>query len=104
MSGTRAKVVPLVARRRLGGGQPSSASDPAHHRDVLGSYPSITIVVPTYREIENLPHLIDLVSTFRRTSGFPVNLIIVDDDSGDGTAEFVAARPEPWVEILMRMG
>ena len=45
---------------------------------------SVTIVVPTYREAENLPHLIGRVSKFRASSGLAIDLVIVDDDSRDG--------------------
>lgn len=100
----RGKVIPLDARRSHGAGQPALSTVQAAHQDPLGMLPSITIVVPTYREIDNLPQLIERVASFRRTSGFRTNLIVVDDDSGDGTAEFIAGRPEPWVEIVVRMG
>jgi hypothetical protein len=31
--------------------------------------PTITVVVPTYREVENLPHLIDGSQTYARSTG-----------------------------------
>ena len=34
-----------------------------------GALPSITIVVPTYKEAENLPHLIDAVARVRDAHG-----------------------------------
>ncbi len=63
---------------------------------------SITVVVPTYREAENLPHLIDQVASVREAHGLAIDLLIVDDNSRDGSVEIVASRPEPWVEILVR--
>jgi dolichol-phosphate mannosyltransferase len=63
---------------------------------------SITVVVPTYKEAENLPHLIDQVASVREAHGLAIDLLIVDDDSRDGSVEIVASRPEPWVEILVR--
>jgi hypothetical protein len=33
------------------------------------SRPRVAIVVPTYREVESLPHLIDRVGKLRETSG-----------------------------------
>jgi dolichol-phosphate mannosyltransferase len=69
-----------------------------------GALPSITIVVPTYKEAENLPHLIDAVARVRDTHGLKITLLIVDDDSRDGSVEIVASRPETWVQILVRTG
>jgi len=63
---------------------------------------TVTVVVPTYKEAENLPRLIDLLSQVRASSGLALDLLIVDDDSRDGSAELVAARPEPWVQIVVR--
>lgn len=63
--------------------------------------PPISIVVPTYREVESLPFLIDRIAALR--SSFPeLELIIVDDDSRDGTAELIASRPEPWLKLFVR--
>jgi dolichol-phosphate mannosyltransferase len=64
--------------------------------------PSITIVVPTYKEAENLPHLIALVAQVREAHGLDIDLLIMDDDSRDGSVEIVASRPEEWVQIVVR--
>jgi dolichol-phosphate mannosyltransferase len=63
---------------------------------------TVTVVVPTYKEVENLPHLIDLLSEVREASGLTIDLLIMDDDSRDGSVELVAARAEPWVQIVVR--
>ena len=62
----------------------------------------LTIIVPTFREAENLPHLIDRVAKFQQAHGIPVEMLIMDDDSRDGSVELVAARPEEWVRIIVR--
>jgi dolichol-phosphate mannosyltransferase len=64
--------------------------------------PRVTIVVPTFREAENLPHLIDRVAKIRESLGLDVDLHFMDDDSRDGSAEVVAARSEKWVHLLVR--
>ncbi len=66
--------------------------------------PRITIVVPTYKEVESLPHLIDRLAAVRSANGLEIELLIVDDDSRDGTVELCAARAEPWVELVVRTG
>lgn len=63
---------------------------------------AVAIVVPTYREAESLPHLIDRVARVRETSGLDIEMLIMDDDSRDGSVELVAARPESWVQIVVR--
>ncbi|HSJ27367.1 MAG TPA: polyprenol monophosphomannose synthase [Acidimicrobiia bacterium] len=58
----------------------------------------VTVVVPTYNERQNLPHLAAAI----RLHGY--RLLIVDDDSPDGTgtlAEAIAA-PDPGMSVLHR--
>ena len=62
----------------------------------------VSVVVPTYREAENLPHLVDRLAAVARDVGLRLDLAIVDDDSRDGTAELVRARPEDWVRLVVR--
>jgi dolichol-phosphate mannosyltransferase len=64
--------------------------------------PRLTIVVPTYKEAENLPHLIDRVAKVRESSGLDIDMLIMDDNSRDGSAELVEARPEKWLKIVVR--
>jgi dolichol-phosphate mannosyltransferase len=62
----------------------------------------VSIIVPTYREAENLPHLIDRVARLRATELQDVELWIMDDDSRDGSRELVQSRAEAWVRIVER--
>jgi dolichol-phosphate mannosyltransferase len=70
----------------------------------MRSVPSITIVVPTYEEAENLPDLIDRVAKERDAHDLAIDMLIMDDDSRDGSVELVAARPEKWVQLIVRTG
>ena len=45
----------------------------------------ISVIVPTYREAENIPSLAERIDKAMASLGRPYELIIVDDDSGDGT-------------------
>jgi dolichol-phosphate mannosyltransferase len=76
--------------------------NPAEERPLPSELRRVTIVVPTYREVENLPHLIDRVARVRESAGLEIDMIVMDDDSRDGSAELVAARPEPWVQLCTR--
>jgi len=62
----------------------------------------VTVVVPTYEEAENLPHLIGRLAKVREEHGLDLDVLIMDDDSRDGSAELVAARSEKWVQIVVR--
>src|ERR1039458_10131032 len=62
----------------------------------------VTVVVPTYKEAENLPHLIGRLAKVREENGLDLNVLIMDDNSRDGSAELVAARAEKWVQIVVR--
>jgi dolichol-phosphate mannosyltransferase len=77
----------------------AAASDPVGRPQVA---PKVSIVVPTFREAENLPHLIDRVAKVRDALGIEIQMLIMDDDSRDGTVEVIAARPERWVELVVR--
>ena len=76
----------------------STVSDPWVRPD-----PSpISIIVPTFREAANIPHLAARVAGMFRTSGLSGELLILDDDSRDGTDEVVDALGLPWVRLIVR--
>ncbi len=64
--------------------------------------PRLSIIVPTYKEVESLPHLIDRVAKVRDQYGLDIDMLIMDDDSRDGSVELIAARPESWVRLIVR--
>ena len=65
----------------------------------------ISIVVPTYKEVENLPHLTQAVSDAFAGREWDYEILFVDDDSRDGSEEVCAklAETEP-VRIEVRKG
>ena len=64
----------------------------------------ISIVVPTYKEVENIPYLIERVRHLRKTEGIEIELLFMDDNSRDGSLEAVAAAGLPWARIIERKG
>jgi dolichol-phosphate mannosyltransferase len=66
--------------------------------------PTLSIVVPTYKEAENLPYLIDRIARVKDDCDLDLELLIVDDDSRDGTAELLTARSEEWLRLIVRTG
>jgi len=64
--------------------------------------PSVSVIVPTYREAGNLPELIRRVEQVRTSRGMPRELLIVDDDSDDGTPQVVDGLNRSWVRLIVR--
>jgi dolichol-phosphate mannosyltransferase len=67
----------------------------------LPTRPTVSVVVPTYREAENIPHLVERLSAVR-DGGLDLELWLMDDDSGDGTEEVVRSLALPWVHLVVR--
>ncbi len=63
---------------------------------------SVSVVVPTFREAENIPHLIARLQGLRHSTGLDLEVLLMDDDSGDGSTEIVTALALPWVRIVTR--
>ena len=81
-----------------------AAPDPVTDICSAGEWPAgrVLVVAATYAERANIPALVQGVLAADPT----VQLLIVDDDSPDGTAEaaLAAARHEPRLHVLVRKG
>jgi dolichol-phosphate mannosyltransferase len=66
----------------------------------------LAIVIPTLREAANLPGLLAHIRSVLDPVGIVYEIIVVDDDSRDGTEEIVTAlgRQDPRVRLLVRKG
>jgi dolichol-phosphate mannosyltransferase len=61
----------------------------------------VSIIVPTYQEVESLPHLIGRLAPLRaRFRNFEV--VIMDDDSNDGTEALVKKLGLTWIRLVIR--
>src|SRR3974377_1048383 len=67
------------------------------------SIPTLSIVVPTYRESANIPVLFERIKV--ALDGVPWEMIVVDDDSPDGTSEiaFALAVSDTRMRCLRRV-
>jgi dolichol-phosphate mannosyltransferase len=67
--------------------------------------PTLALVVPTYNERERLPELVRAIFDAYRSGGIEGELVIVDDNSPDGTGEVAdeLARSHP-VRVVHRAG
>jgi len=74
---------------------------PFSHPETLGRAGEISVIIPARNEAANLPRLL---GSIRALAVGPLEVIVVDDDSSDGTAEVAAAagatvvRPQPLPE------
>jgi len=64
---------------------------------------NISVVIPTYKEAENIPHIAAAVDSALASAGLNYELVFVDDDSGDGSVEAVEKLQKQLpVRILVR--
>lgn len=62
----------------------------------------ISIIVPTYREAENIPHLLARIDRVRQEHDLTLEVILVDDNSRDGSVEAVATAGHDWARMIVR--
>lgn len=62
----------------------------------------ISIIVPTFRERENIPHLLTAISAMRQKHGLTLEVLIMDDASNDGSVETVKDAGFDWAQIIVR--
>ena len=61
--------------------------------------PDVSIVVPIYNEVENLPDLVERIALAMAGQALSFELLAVDDGSKDGSAERLRelAATRPWL-------
>ncbi len=69
---------------------------------IVAKRPDLTVVVPTYREAENIPELVSRIGALRVERSIDIELILVDDNSSDGTPEVVRKLNADWVRLIVR--
>lgn len=61
----------------------------------------ISIITPTYQERENLPELIRQIAALKNQFA-ELELIIVDDNSNDGTEQYIHSLQYDWLKLVIR--
>jgi dolichol-phosphate mannosyltransferase len=71
-----------------------------------GAARKLALVIPTLREAENIGPLLKRIRTALDPMEIPYEIVVVDDDSRDGTAEIVTAmgREDARIRLLVRQG
>jgi dolichol-phosphate mannosyltransferase len=64
----------------------------------------LSVIVPTYREVESLPHLLPRLLDTIRQLDVPAEVLIMDDQSNDGTVELVDQLGISEVRLCVREG
>ena len=66
----------------------------------------LALVIPTLCEAENIGSLLDSVRAVLDPLNIPYEILVVDDDSSDGTGDLVSmiAQQDPRVRLLVRKG
>ncbi|MEM9064294.1 MAG: polyprenol monophosphomannose synthase [Planctomycetota bacterium] len=65
---------------------------------------AVSVVVPTFREADGVTALLDRVDGVRQSHDIALELILMDDPSGDGITEHVAESGHDWARVVSRTG
>ncbi len=63
---------------------------------------AISIIIPTFREVENIPYILARLDTFRKANDLDIEVLFMDDNSQDGSVEAVNASGFEWARIIVR--
>jgi dolichol-phosphate mannosyltransferase len=67
------------------------------------NYSSISIIVPTYQERDNLASLVERIEAVKDKHNYDLELLIMDDDSQDGSEEVIRSLEKDWVKLHIRI-
>jgi dolichol-phosphate mannosyltransferase len=80
--------------------------NPVSERSTKAKERSVSVVVPTYHEVENLRPLVMRVSAAMSKAKRPYEIIVVDDDSRDGTNQAISELNDHGypIRLITRVG
>ena len=64
----------------------------------------LVILIPTYNEAVSIVELLDKLSKFRLNSKYQFDVVVIDDNSPDKTADIVDRLAITWVQVMRRPG
>ena len=71
-------------------------------KEALGSGTKFLLIIPTYNEIKNITRLIQNVHKLIQAQNLNLEILVVDDNSPDGTSQAVKNLDLEFVEVLDR--
>jgi dolichol-phosphate mannosyltransferase len=63
---------------------------------------NLAILIPTYNESSTIIQQLEELEIFRKSSADEISVLVIDDNSPDGTADLVDNLHLPWVQVLRR--
>ncbi len=84
-------------------GEPAAGSQATPLAAVRVNVP-VSIIVPTYKEAQSLPLLLAAIDLAAQAGGYEVEVLVMDDQSDDGSVEAVESFGKPWAKIVVREG
>jgi len=63
---------------------------------------SVSIIIPTYGEAENIPFILARLDSLRADYDLTLEVLFMDDNSRDGSVEAVAAAGFDWARMIVR--
>ncbi|MDD1676788.1 MAG: polyprenol monophosphomannose synthase [Methanomicrobiales archaeon] len=64
---------------------------------------ALTVIIPTFNEEKNIGPMIQAVDTICRSGGIPAEILVVDDDSPDGTQKVVQGLQETMKNVVLHV-
>jgi dolichol-phosphate mannosyltransferase len=73
---------------------------------MVRTYQKLALVIPTLNEAENIKTVLDRAIAAMQRAGLSWEILVVDDESGDGTGDIVRhyAEADPRIRLLVRPG
>jgi len=62
----------------------------------------LSIIIPTYREVKNIPLVLERIDKLRSTYDLTLEVLFLDDNSQDGSIEAVENSGFDWARIIVR--
>jgi dolichol-phosphate mannosyltransferase len=89
---------------KIGVGRSSSIEQAQHRRPVFAR--KLALAIPTLCEVDNISGLLGRVRSVLDALNVDYEILIIDDDSGDGTADIVStlALEDERIRLLVRKG
>lgn len=62
----------------------------------------VSIIIPTYQEVENIPLILERLDKLRQDQNIELEVLLMDDNSQDGSAEIVSGSGYDWAQFIVR--